>query len=49
MLLTIGIILFVAWLIGLVAFHVGGLIHLLLVLAVISVIVHLFTGRRSVV
>jgi len=49
MLLTIGIILFVAWLLGLVAFHVGGLIHLLLVLAVVSVIVHLFTGRRSVV
>jgi len=49
MLLTIGIILFVAWLLGLVAFHVGGLIHLLLVLAVISVIVHLFTGTRSVV
>lgn len=49
MLLTIGIILFAAWLLGLVAFHVGGLIHLLLVLAVISVIVHLFTGRRSVV
>ena len=49
MLLTIGIILFVAWLLGLVAFHVGGLIHLLLVLAVISVLVHLFTGRRSVV
>jgi len=49
MLLTIGIILFVAWLLGLVAFHVGGLIHLLLVLALISVIVHLFTGRRSVV
>jgi hypothetical protein len=49
MLLTIGIILFIAWLLGLVAFHVGGLIHLLLVLAVIAVIVHLFTGRRSVV
>ena len=49
MLLTIGIILFVAWLLGLVAFHAAGLIHLLLVLAVISVIVHLFTGRRSVV
>ena len=49
MLLTIGIILFIAWLLGLVAFHVGGLIHLLLILAVISVIVHLFTGTRSVV
>jgi len=49
MLLTIAIILFIAWLLGLVAFNAGGLIHLLLVLAVVSVIVHLFTGRRSVV
>jgi hypothetical protein len=41
MLLTLAIILFLAWLLGLVAFHVtGGLFHLLLVLAVISLIVH---------
>jgi hypothetical protein len=49
MLLTIGIILFLAWLLGLVVFSASGLIHLLLVLAVISVLVHLLTGRRSVV
>jgi len=50
MLLTIGIILLVAWLLGLFAFHVSsGLIHLVLVLAVIAFIVHLFTGRRGVV
>jgi len=50
MLLTIGIILFIAWILGFFAFHVtAGLIHLLLVLAVISFVVHLFTGRRSVV
>lgn len=50
MLLTIGIILLVAWLLGLFAFHVaGGLIHLVLVLAVVAFVVHLFTGRRRVV
>ncbi|MEP6802491.1 MAG: lmo0937 family membrane protein [Acidobacteriota bacterium] len=48
MLLTIGIILLVAWALGLFAFHVGGIIHLLIVLAVISFIAHLFMGRRTV-
>lgn len=50
MLLTIGVILFIAWILGFFAFQVtAGLIHLLLVLAVIAFVVHLFTGRRSVV
>jgi hypothetical protein len=36
------------WLFGWLAFHIaGGLIHLLLLLAVISLIVHLFRGRRA--
>lgn len=47
MLLTIAIILFVLWALGFFAFHVaGGLIHLLLVIAVIVIIVHLIQGRR---
>jgi hypothetical protein len=42
-------ILFLAWLLGLTAFHVaGGFIHLLLVLAVISLIVHFVRGRSAV-
>lgn len=50
MLLTIGIILLIFWALGFFAFHVaGGLIHLLIVLAIISLVVHLFTGRRRVV
>lgn len=50
MLLALGVILFIAWLLGLVAFHVAsGLIHLLLVLALVSFVVHLLTGRRDVV
>jgi len=49
MLLAIGVILLVLWAMGFFAFHVaGGLIHLLIVLAVISFVVHLFVGRRTV-
>ena len=47
MLYTLAIILLVLWLLGFVAFHVGGgLIHLLLVIAVIVIIFQLVTGRR---
>lgn len=47
MLFTIAAILVVLWLLGF-SFHVaGGLIHLLLVVAVIIVIVQLVTGRRA--
>lgn len=50
MLLMIGIVLLVLWLLGFLAFHVtSGLIHLLLVFAVISIIWHLVTGRRATV
>ncbi|MGI4731501.1 MAG: lmo0937 family membrane protein [Janthinobacterium lividum] len=45
MLWTIAVILVVLWALGL-GFHIaGGLIHLLLVIAVIVVLVKLFTGR----
>jgi len=45
---TIIVILFVLWLIGLVA-HIGGsLINILIVLVVIGVIYNLLTGRRAV-
>lgn len=40
-------ILVVLWLLGFLAFHVGGgLIHLLLVIAVIMIVLHFVTGRR---
>jgi hypothetical protein len=45
----LAVVLIVAWLLGLVVFKVaGGLIHLLLVIAVIVFIYNLVTGRRSV-
>jgi hypothetical protein len=47
MLLTIALILFVLWLLGVVVFKVtAGVIHLLLVLAIIVGLVQLFRGRR---
>lgn len=49
MFVIIGVILLVAWLLGITAFHVaGGLIHLLLILALISVVVHFIQGRSAV-
>ena len=49
MFLILFIVLLVMWLLGFTAFHVaGGLIHLLLIIAVISLVVHLVRGRRSV-
>jgi len=46
MLWTIAVILVVLWLLGVVIHVGGGLIHLLLVIAIIVVLVRLFTGRR---
>lgn len=47
MLWTIIVILLVLWLLGFLAFPVGGsLIHILLVIAVILLIVRLVSGRR---
>jgi Family of unknown function (DUF5670) len=48
MFLTLFAILLVMWLLGLFAFHVaGGLIHLLLIIAVISLVAHFFRGRSA--
>ena len=49
MLYTIAIVLLVLWALGLVsAYSMGGLIHVLLVVAVILVVVNLLKGRRSI-
>ena len=48
MLYTIAIVLLVLWLLGFFAFHVGsGLIHIILVIAVIMIIFQLISGRRA--
>ena len=46
MLWTIFVILLVLWLLGF-SFHIaGGLIHILLVVALIVLVINLITGRR---
>lgn len=48
MFLIIAIVLVVAWIGGFVVFHTAGfLIHLLLLFAVISLIMHFVSGRRA--
>ena len=49
MLWTIFLILLILWLLGFVGGHTfGGLIHILLVIAVIVVVIRLLQGRRVV-
>jgi uncharacterized protein DUF5670 len=46
---TIFVILLVLWLLGLASsYTLGGFIHILLVLAVISLVIQLIQGRRTV-
>ncbi|HZR45827.1 MAG TPA: lmo0937 family membrane protein [Candidatus Manganitrophaceae bacterium] len=49
MLWTIAVVLIVLWLLGLVSsYTMGGFIHVLLVVAVITVLVRVIQGRRVV-
>ena len=46
---TIAAILIVLWLVGLVSsYTMGGLIHILLVLAIVVILVRVIQGRRAV-
>jgi uncharacterized membrane protein YtjA (UPF0391 family) len=47
MLYTLAVILLILWLVGLVtSYTAGGLLHILLVVAVVMVVIQLFSGRR---
>ncbi len=45
LLYLIAVILIIAWAIGFFALHVGSLIHILLVIAVIAVLLRLIRGK----
>jgi hypothetical protein len=45
---TVVVVLFVMWLLGFSLHVAGGLIHLLLILAIIGIIYNLLVGRRAV-
>jgi hypothetical protein len=46
LLYVIALILIIAWAIGFIGYSVGGLIHVLLVIAVIAVILRLIQGKK---
>ena len=49
MLWTVAVVLIALWLLGLVtSYTMGGLIHILLVIAIIMVLVNLISGRRAI-
>jgi hypothetical protein len=49
MLWTITVLLFVLWLIGMVSnYTMGGLIHLLLLIAVVTMLIRIIQGRRPI-
>jgi len=49
MLWTIAIVLLVLWALGLVSsYTIGGFIHILLILAIITILIRIIQGRRVV-
>jgi hypothetical protein len=49
MLLTIAVILFVLWLLGMVSANtLGGFIHILLILAVVVVLIRVIQGKKVI-
>jgi Family of unknown function (DUF5670) len=46
LLYIIAVILVIAWAVGFLGYHAGGLIHILLVIAIIAVILRLIRGQR---
>lgn len=50
MLWTIAVVLFVLWALGLAtSYTMGGLVHILLVLALVMIVVNVIRGRRTIV
>ena len=49
MLYTLAVVLIILWLLGLVtSYTMGGLIHILLVIAIIVIVLRLISGRKVV-
>ena len=49
MLYTIAVILIVLWLLGIISsYTIGGFIHILLVIAIVVILVRVFSGRNVI-
>ena len=48
LLYIIAVILIIGWAIGVIGYSVGGLIHILLVIAIIAIVLRLIRGNQSI-
>lgn len=48
LLYLVAVILVIAWLIGFVGYNAGGIIHILLVIAVIAILLRIISGRNTI-
>ena len=47
LLYTIAVVLLILWLLGLLSYTIGGLIHVLLVIAIVVFLLGVISGRRA--
>jgi hypothetical protein len=47
LLYIIAVILVISWAIGFLGFHAGGIVHILLVIAIIAVLLRVISGNRA--
>jgi hypothetical protein len=47
LLYSVAVVLLILWLIGIVGFHAGGMIHVLIVIAVVAVILRGLEGKKT--
>jgi hypothetical protein len=47
LLYIVAIILILAWAVGFIGYSAGGLIHILLVIAIVAILLRLISGRRA--
>jgi hypothetical protein len=48
LLYVIAVILIIGWVIGFIGYNAGGLIHILLVIALIAVLLRIIQGRKPI-
>lgn len=48
LLYIIAVILVIGWLVGFIGYSMGGLIHILLVIAIIAILIRIIQGKRPI-
>lgn len=48
LLYIIAVILVIGWLVGFIGYSMGGLIHVLLVIAIIAILIRIIQGKRPI-